>query len=71
MHIAFGDTPGTNVSDNPLVPIKNHLCCPTDGSPLVKFVDARLEIYECSIVCKACNTQYCAHKEPIEAGYER
>lgn len=42
----------------PLVTIKNRLCCPVDQSPLVTILAQNLDDYNYEIVCKACNTEY-------------
>lgn len=58
VHIEFDRDSDFQTSDEPLLPIKNRLCCPADGSPLVTFVDKNLESFKCDIVCKGCGTLY-------------
>ena len=62
VQIAFGGVGGAKLSDEPLLMLKNRLCCPADQSPLVTFVEKNLESFRCSIVCKGCTTQYTAAK---------
>jgi len=45
-------------SNEPLITIKNRLCCPADDSPLVTIQSKKLENYKCEVICKACNTKY-------------
>lgn len=55
--IAFeNDTARTD--EQPLVTIKNRLCCPADKSPLVTILSKNLDAYKYEITCKACDTKY-------------
>jgi hypothetical protein len=56
--IAFENTQKTKFIDKPLVVMKNRLCCPTDNSPLVTFVEKNLDKYNYEIVCKPCQQLY-------------
>jgi hypothetical protein len=60
--IAFGnDTAHT--AKQPLVKIKNRLCCGGDESPIVTILTKNLDAYKYEVICKACNTKY-------QEGYE-
>lgn len=63
VYIEFDRDSDIQTSDEPLLYVKNRLCCPKDKSPLVTFVDKNLVSFKCDIVCKDCNTQYSAGKE--------
>jgi hypothetical protein len=63
VRIEFERDGSETVSTEALVPIKNRLCCPSDHSPLVTFVEKNLKDYRCDVICKACNTRYTAKKE--------
>ena len=56
--IAFEEIQETELSNKPLVVIKNRLCCPNDSSPLVTFVKKNLEKYSYELVCKPCQQLY-------------
>lgn len=45
-------------AEQPLVMIKNRLCCPADESPLVTILTKNLHAYKYEIICLACNTKY-------------
>lgn len=62
VHIEFENNADGRTSGEPLRLIKNRLCCPTDLSPLVTFVDKNLAAYKCGIVCKSCGTRYSVEK---------
>jgi len=55
--IAFEDDTA-QTAEQPLVTLKNRLCCPSDESPLVTILTKNLDAYKYEIVCKACNTKY-------------
>ena len=46
------------VSDTPLKPVKNRLCCPKDGAPLVTVVDKNVTGYRLRVLCNTCHTEY-------------
>lgn len=48
-------------SREPLLCIKNRLCCPLDQSPLVTILAKKLTHYEYEITCETCGTMY-VHK---------
>jgi len=62
VYIEFDRTGNINISDTPLVEVKNRLCCPKDKSPLITFVDKNLTDYKCQIVCNKCDTEYTSSK---------
>ena len=58
VHIEFGNMKNAKKSVEPLLKIKNRLCCSNDHSPLVTVVAKNLQSYRLSVVCHACNTGY-------------
>ena len=50
------DPPGK--SGSRLTTVKNRLCCPADGAPLLTVVSKNVESARFRIVCNACNTEY-------------
>ena len=61
VHIAFEHEP-IERCDEPLVTIKNRLCCPIDESPLVTVVEKNLRAYRLGISCHACHHDYALAK---------
>ena len=45
-------------SEQPLCSVKNRLCCPKDGSPLLTVVEKNIAEARFRIVCNACHTEY-------------
>lgn len=62
VHIEFERENDVSKSTEPLIDIKNRLCCPEDKSPLVTFVEKNLKTCNCSVVCKECGVEYTAIK---------
>lgn len=47
---------------HPLTIVKNRLCCPTDQSPLITFVEKNLMHYNCHIACSSCKNEFFHNK---------
>lgn len=45
-------------SDEKLISIKNRLCCPNDGAPLMTILNQKLDNRSYKIICKNCNQEY-------------
>lgn len=58
VNIAF-ESDSAQTSGQPLITVKNRLCCPADESPMVTVLTKNLDAYKFEITCKACNTKYC------------
>ena len=58
VHIKFENDNNVKKSSEPLVEIKNRLCCRIDNSPLVTVVAKNLQEYKLSVACNKCDTQY-------------
>ena len=58
VHIEFENNNSVKKSSEPLVEMKNRLCCCNDSSPLVTVVAKNLDEYSLSVLCNKCNTQY-------------
>ena len=61
VHIEFENANSEKKSEEPLLEIKNRLCCRNDHSPLVTVVAKNLQSYKLSLVCRKCNTRYQAN----------
>jgi len=57
VHIEFEHS-APKMSDEPLKIVKNRLCCPHDGAPLLTLVEKNLNEYAYRVLCNACNTEY-------------
>lgn len=57
VNIGFVDDTTTKAAQ-PLITIRNRLCCPADQSPLLTILHKNLKEYRCEIVCKDCNKKY-------------
>lgn len=44
--------------DKELITIKNRLCCPEEGSPLITILQNKLDSFTYHIVCKSCHNEY-------------
>lgn len=62
LQIAFDDLVDTKISHEPLISIKNRLCCPHDLSPLLTVLDQKLLSYQYKIDCVCCKTTYQGEK---------
>ena len=58
VHIEFENGGNAKKSGEPLVEVKNRLCCRNDNSPLVTVVAKNLKGYKFSVLCNKCNTRY-------------
>ena len=56
--IAFEEAEPAQESNAALTLIKNRLCCPEDGSPLLSLVEKHLADYQYSITCTQCHHRY-------------
>lgn len=57
-YLAFENGFDAQPSNQPLIMVKNRLCCPADESPLVTILAKNLNAYKYEIVCKSCSTKY-------------
>lgn len=57
LDIAF-ESDTERIAEQPLVTLKNRLCCPADESPLVTILAKNLDTYKYEVICKACNMKY-------------
>ena len=58
VYVTFGECSSVIKREEPLVQIKNRLCCPADRSPLFSIVENRLTHYRYEVVCLACGCRY-------------
>lgn len=56
--LMFMDECKVAIASQPMVMVKNRLCCPVDESPLVTILVKKLAVYQCEIVCKSCHIKY-------------
>lgn len=54
----FADSKTGKDCNDELAVIKNRLCCPKDGEPLITVLDKKLSEYEMRITCKSCGNIY-------------
>ena len=45
-------------SSQPLQVVKNRLCCPNDGKPLLTIVEKNVKDYRFRVVCNTCHTAF-------------
>lgn len=58
VHIAFDDVKNSCCSTDGLIEVKNRLCCPSDGAPLLTILEKKLVTYAFKIDCVSCKTRY-------------
>jgi len=49
---------GAARSEDALVPVKNRLCCPEDGTPLLTIVEKHVKSTRFRVVCNGCGREY-------------
>ena len=45
-------------SDQPLLAIKNRLCCPADHAPLLTIVEKNVQSAQVRVLCNGCHKEY-------------